>query len=170
MSTELLTAVIVAGLLLAIILLAMASNRDKKITKRRMMKAFYLFVKEHLLTLYKEQTLHRNMIGIDRKNARLIFLHTTPAGPEFSLIDLQELESCRVIREQNASGQISTISLQCIFKDQRKPPVLLPFYNEKKDPLYKKIRLSNKASYWEKTINLFRDPVILTGNESFVTI
>jgi hypothetical protein len=52
--------------------------------------------------------------------------------------------------------------LKCIFKQKDKPALILPFYNEMKDDLFKLMRLSKKAAYWEKSINIFKETAELT--------
>lgn len=151
------TLFLIAGIILLVILITFLLNYKKKREKARLIKAFDDFVDENKLLIDKKQTLNKNMIGIDRENMKLVFVERSSHPYQIELIKLDEVSSCNLIRETNPkNGYISNISVECAFKEKDKPGVLLPFYDEGNDKLYKMMRLSKKASYWEKTINLFR--------------
>lgn len=160
------TAYIAASLIITLILIGVILswyNKKKKRKERDMLtKEFNEFAIRNNLAIDKKQTLNKNMIGIDRMNFKLIFLDRSTDPQEFHLIDLQELSDCRLIKQKNHSnGHISHIFLQCIFNDKNKNDISLPFYNEINDDLFQMLRLSKKASYWVKSINLFRESAVL---------
>lgn len=134
-------------------------NRYKRMKEnRKLLEAFDAFVISHNLAIDKKQTLNKNMIGIDRLHLKLVFLENSKGTNQFHLIDLQEISVCQLISQKNTSnGHIRNISLQCTFKQKDKPALILPFYDEMKDNLFKMMRLSKKAAYWEKSINIFKE-------------
>ena len=139
-------------------LLSWRNYRRKAHESKRLLDEFDAFAMRHNLAIDKKQTLNKNMIGIDRLNLKLVFLDRSTDTSQFHLVDLEEILDCRLISEKNVSnGHIRSICLQCTFKQQDKAALILPFYNEMKDDLFKLMRLSKKAAYWEKSINIFRE-------------
>ena len=101
------------------------------------------------------------MIGLDKLNSKLVFLEKDSSAKRFYLIDLHNLSSCRLIKKENVAQHICAIYLLCTFKDNSAKDIILPFYDEAKDKLYKMMRLSKKANYWEESINIFRDAPLI---------
>lgn len=145
------------------LLLSWRNYRKKNFERKRLLDEFDAFAISHNLAIDKKQTLNKNMIGIDRLNLKLVFLDRSTGASQFHLIDLEEILNCRLVSEKNTlNGHIRSIYLKCIFKQKDKPALILPFYNEMKDDLFKLMRLSKKAAYWEKSINIFKETAELT--------
>ena len=155
---------IIAGLTLFGIVVSWINTNKKNKENKKLLGEFDDFAIKNNLAIDKKQTLNKNMIGIDRLNLKLIFLDNSKIPQEFHLIDLYDLSACRLIKQKNDSnGHISNIFLQCIFKKEvAAPDIILPFYNEITDDLFKMIRLAKKASYWKKSINIFRESAVLS--------
>ncbi|MEO9021610.1 MAG: hypothetical protein ABI237_16775 [Ginsengibacter sp.] len=161
-STVYIAAFIIISLVLFGILISWYNKRKKRRDTDKLIQDFDDFAIKNNLAIDKKQTLNKNMIGIDRMNFKLVFLDNNKTPQEFHLIDLLDLSNCRLIKHKNQNnGHISNISLQCIFKEKKEQDIILPFYNEMSDDLFKMLRLSKKASYWEKSINIFRESAIL---------
>lgn len=106
----------------------------------------------------KKQTLNKNTSGLDRVKLKLIFIDKCKIPQRLHLINLQDILVCQLLKTRNLmNGHINNISLRCSFKEKNKPDILLPFYDEANDKLYKMMRLLKKASYWKKSITLFRE-------------
>lgn len=158
-STAFIPLIIIIGILMFMALISWIFQYRKKEKNKKLLREFDELVKQHNLVIDKRQTLNRNIIGIDRENLQLIFIDNTKQQPENHLVALNDLASCRLVRKRNkGNGYIASIALHFTFKQKNKPAIILPVYNELKDDLYKMMRLSKKATYWEKTINLFREP------------
>ncbi len=160
------TAYIAASLIITLILIGVIvswyNKKKKKREKDRLMQEFDEFAIQNNLAIDKKQTLNKNMIGIDRMNFKLVFLDRSTDPQQFHLIDLQDLLDCRLIKQKNnLNGHISHIFLQCIFNDKDESDIRLPFYNELNDDLFQMLRLSKKASYWVKSINIFKESALL---------
>lgn len=138
------------------------NNRLKiKREKNRLFKHFEDFVIKTNLTIDKKQKANGNIIGIDRFNYKVVFFDSKEKI--FHLIDLAELQACRIVKERNEmNGYISKIYLQCIFINKNDPPLNLPFYDAEYDNVYRMLRLAKKASYWESSINIYRKAAILS--------
>ncbi len=145
------------------LLLSWRNYRKKNFESKRLLDEFDAFAISHNLAIDKKQTLNKNMIGIDRLNLKLVFLDRSTGASQFHLVDLEEILNCRLVSEKNTlNGHIRSIYLKCILKQKDKPALILPFYNEMKDDLFKLMRLSKKAAYWEKSINIFKETAELT--------
>lgn len=160
------TAYIAASLIITLILIGVIvswyNKKKKKKEKDRLMQEFDEFAIQNNLAIDKKQTLNKNMIGIDRMNFKLVFLDRSTGPKQFHLIDLQDLSDCHLIKQKNnLNGHISHIFLKCIFNDQDESDISLPFYNEINDDLFQMLRLSKKASYWVKSINIFKESAVL---------
>ena len=134
---------------------------SKKERERRLLQLFDDFVIKNNLTIDKKQTLNKNMIGLDRLNMKLIFVENTSAPRRIHLVNLTDLAACQLIKQKdNSNEHIVKIFLRCIFKQKNKREIILPVYDELHDNIYKMMRLSKKAAYWKKTINIFREVAI----------
>ena len=164
MSSTVNIAVFIIGAFLVLgLLLSWRNYRRKFYESKRLLDEFDAFAISHNLAIDKKQTLNKKMIGIDRLNLKLVFLDRSAGVSQCHLIDLEEILNCRLVSEKNVSnGHIRSICLRCTFKQQDKPALILPFYNEMKDDLFKLMRLSKKAAYWEKSINIFKETAELS--------
>lgn len=162
-STVYIAIFIIIGFVVFGVAITWSSRRTKKREKEKLVEAFDAYAISHALAIDKKQTLNKNMIGIDRLNSKLIFLEDDKGSGQFHLVDLKEIAACRLVSRKNpANGHIQDISLQCTFKGKDKAMLTLPFYNEMKDDLFKMMRLSKKAAYWEKSINIFKESAELS--------
>ena len=153
---------IIAALLLFLIAISWISSYRKKERHKKLMKEFDDLVIADKLTIDKKQTLNKNIIGIDRVNMKLVFIDHSKDPKQTYLISLNDLASCSLKKKRHTvKGHISEIFLRLAFKQPGESVVRLPFYNARVDDLIKMMRLSKKASYWEKTINLFREEIPL---------
>ena len=139
-------------------------KRKKK--RQKQLQKFNDFVINNNLTIDNKQRFNKNIIGIDRLNFVVVFLNNKTK--KFLLIRLKDLAECRLIKERNKiSGHINRIYLQCIFRQKEKEEVMLPFYNEMNDDVYMMLRLSKRAAYWAKRINIFRETARLKEQASY---
>ncbi|HSN10067.1 MAG TPA: hypothetical protein VLS85_13600 [Hanamia sp.] len=138
------------------------SYYKKKKEKQKQLQKFNDFVIKNNLTIDSKQRFNKNIIGIDRLNYAVVFLNSKIK--KIHVIQLKELTDCRLIKQRNkTSGHISQIFLQCIFKQKEKDDVILPFYNEMNDDIYMLIRITKRAAYWTKRVNIFREAAALKG-------
>lgn len=143
-------------IVLAAISISWFNSFKKKKEKQKQLKKFTDFVINNNLTIDSKQRFNKDIIGIDRLNYAVVFLNQKTK--KFLLIRLIEVADCRLIKERNKiSGHISHIFLKCIFREKGRTEVHLPFYNELNDDVHMMIRLSKRADYWAKRINLFRE-------------
>lgn len=147
--------VIVDILLLVGLIIWLMRYQNKK-NRSRTMKEFDAFVEANHLVLEKKQTLNKNIIGIDKEQMKLVFLDRKNKINPLYLIDLHDVESCKLVKSRKTEkSHIKSISLELFL--QNKERVVLGFYHEKQDKFYKMMRLAKKAYWWDKTINLYKE-------------
>lgn len=162
-STVYIALFIITGFIVFGLAITWSSRRTRKREKEKLVEVFDAFAINHALAIDKKQTLNKNMIGIDRLNSKLIFFEGERGSGQFHMVNLTDISTCRLISRKNpANGHIQDISLQCTFREKDKAMLTLPFYNETKDDLFKMMRLSKKAAYWEKSINIFKESADLS--------
>ena len=146
----------VTFIVLAAICISWFNSYKKKKEKQKQLKKFNDFVIKNKLTIDSKQRFNKNIIGIDRLNYAVVFFNQKTK--KFLLIRLNQLANCHLIKERDkTSGHINHVFLKCIFKEKSNADVHLPFYNELNDDVYMMIRLSKRADYWAKRINIFRE-------------
>lgn len=156
---------IIAAIVLFAIFISWSNRKTRKKETQKLIAEFDDFVIKSNLTIDKKQKANGNMLGIDRLDYKVVFFDSKKRI--FHLIDLAEVSVCRLIKERNKiSGHISKIYLQCVFKNKNVPPLNLPFYDAEYDSVYRMLRLSKKASYWESSINIYRKAAVLAGKIS----
>ena len=157
MNLYLLIFILLAVLLLIVLTTWWLLIKRKTDREHLLKEKFYQMAAQNDLYINKSQTLNRNMIGIDRRKLKILFLDGHDGALQEKVIDLKNIAECSVHNEINpTNGFIKNIFLRCAM---RKPGEieLLQFYRESSDPLDKKMRLSKKTSYWQKTINLYKN-------------
>lgn len=165
-STVLITGFIVIIFILIGIVASWIKSEKKKKDHQELIERFKAFAIKNNLTIDRKQVIHKNIIGIDRLNSKLIFLDTSSSPAMFYLINLNDLAACHLIKQKdNSTGHISRIILKCIFIKGTPPPVELPFYDQSKDKISMMMRLSKKASFWKKSIDIFRETARLSAQK-----
>lgn len=128
--------------------------------KAKQLKNFNDFIIRNNLTIDSKQRFNKNIIGIDRLNYVVVFLNNETK--KFLLVRLKQVSDCRLIKERNTStGVITRIYLQCIFRNKEKENATITFYHELNDEVSMLTRLSKRADYWAKRINIFRQAAAL---------
>lgn len=154
---------ILAFLILFGIIISWFNQKKKKAEYKKLLKEFENFVIKNHLSIDKKQELHQSMIGIDRLNLKLVFLDKRTDPALFHVANLEDISTCRLIKQKNLSnGHIGLISLNFTFKQKNIPDINIPFYDALHDGIFKMMRLSKEASYWEKRVNIFRQTAVLS--------
>ena len=143
-------------IVLVSIVISWFHNYKKKKEKQKQLQTFTDYAINNNLTIDSKQRFNKYIIGIDRLNFVVVFLNN--ATKKFLLIRLKDVADCKIVKERNKiSGHINRIYLRCIFREREKEDVILPFYNEMNDDVYKMMVLSKRAAFWAKRINIFRE-------------
>ena len=154
----------IAFIIVASLVISWFNSYKKKKEKQKQLQKFEEFVINNDLTIDSKQRFNKNIIGIDRLNHAVVFLNNTTR--KFFLVRLRELANCYLVKERSkTTGHINNIYLKCVYRRKDKEEVILPFYNEKNDDVYMMMRLSKRANYWAKRINLFREAALLKNEQ-----
>lgn len=154
---------IVAFLFLIGITISWFNQKKKKTERKKLLKEFENFAIKNHLSIDKKQELHQSIIGIDRLNLKFVFFDNCSTPASFYVMKLEDISTCRLIKQKNLSnGYINHISLNFTFKQKKSPDINIPFYDALYDDIFKIMRLSKEASYWEKRVNIFRETAVLS--------
>lgn len=146
----------IAFIIIASLFISWLNSYKKKKEKQKQLQKFEEFVIENNLTIDSKQRFNKNIIGIDRLNYAVVFLNNTTR--KFLLVRLREVANCYLVKERSkTTGHINHIYLKCVYRRKDKEAVIIPFYNEKNDDVHMMMRLSKRANYWTKRINLYRE-------------
>jgi len=118
------------------------------------------FAEENGSTITQHDSWDQTHIGIDdRETMKLFFIRGTAINDNREVINLTEAERCHLRKEVRTVSQprekimvIDKIELILSFRDMKKPPAKLEFYNNDYDPLTLSGELQ-MAEKWEKIIN-----------------
>ncbi|MEO8719928.1 MAG: hypothetical protein ABI297_08715 [Ginsengibacter sp.] len=139
------------------------NHHKKKKDHKMLSEKFDDFVIKNQLAIDKKQEVHQGMIGIDRLNLKLVFLDNRSIPALFHVTNLEDIATCRLIKQKNAiNGHISKISLQYILKNKKEADINIVFYDALHDDIFKMMRLSKEASFWEKRIHIFQQTAVLS--------
>jgi hypothetical protein len=138
-------------------------QKKKKTEHKKLLKEFEDFVIKNHLSIDKKQELRQSILGIDRLNQKFVFFDNRSTPASSHVIKLEDISSCRLIKQKNLSNEhINHISLNFTFKQKKIPDINIPFYDALHDDIFKMMRLSKEASYWEKRVNIFRETAVLS--------
>ncbi|MGN6249616.1 MAG: hypothetical protein ACTHNG_14780 [Ginsengibacter sp.] len=154
----------ISFIVIASIVISWFNSYKKKKEKQKQLQKFEEFVIENNLTIDSKQRFNKNIIGIDRLNYAVVFLNNNTR--KFLLVRLKEIANCYLVKERSKkTGHINHIYLKCVYRRKDKEAVIIPFYDEKSDDVQMMMRLSKRANYWTKRINLFREAAWLKSEQ-----
>ena len=154
----------IIALFLVGIIVSLIKEEKKKKEYKKLINNFENFAIRNRLTIDRKEVIHKYIIGIDRLNSKLGFLDRSTMPGVFHLINLKDISTCRLIKQRSIdTGLISRIILKCIFIKKTRQPIELLFYDEIDDDISKMMQLSRKASYWGKSIHIFRETARLSA-------
>lgn len=146
--------------ILTLIALAIHFYYRNKLRSENQLAVLKSFAEENDSTITQHDSWDQTHIGIDdRENMKLFFIRGTAINDTREVVDLNEVERCHLKKEVRSVIQhkekilvIDKIELILSFRDMKKPPAKLEFYNNDYDSLTLSGELQ-MAEKWEKTIN-----------------
>lgn len=145
--------------ILIIGLLVILEGRRGRIVKGVLKKTVEQLTKENQLLIVDIEFFRNKVIGIDRKNKKLVFAEYRKGPVAQFCIDLSSLSFCRVNKTiDKSSNSVKELFLEITCKDIYRK-FRLPFYNRSFDNIRAKALLARKAEYWKTKINHYRRSV-----------
>ena len=137
MDIEISSIIIGAGFLAVFFVPIMYSQRKQKTKHRKLLASFEEAAKSHQFKITQLDVLgDQHVIGIDNLKKKVFFFRNTEGGTERILIDLRDVEACKLI---NASRNLKThagnttvvdrLGVRIIYKQGRLPEKKLLFYD-----------------------------------------
>jgi len=144
-------------------LLLTIGEKEKRKRMNRLLHHFSELGSSHNLTFSSQEILHDCIIGMDGVQRKLLVSNYT--GEEIShteLVDLSGVKSCSVkkqyghirggeLREKKLETYLEFIVLH--FEQEGAPPVEIPFYQHRLNPISEVPKLEKKARHWETMLS-----------------
>jgi hypothetical protein len=139
--------------------------REKvKRKKKLLLKLEYdRLVRQEKLSIESMEQFNGKLVGLDRKNKKLLFIDHAGPNKHHQCIQLLEIASCRVLQvEDQFQKGISKIYLE--LKHKRNNGISrFCFYDDSRDLLTDLSTLAGKATFWKNKIDVHK----YRGNASF---
>lgn len=147
---------IIVALLLPILLYFLYKKTFEKKRERKkaleLKKAFNHLSRKHKLSINVIDIFNNKVIGLDRKNSKLIWIEYVGNRLRQNCIALKELESHRVRKVlDKIGGCLSEVVMEFNLRDKK--PAYFVFYDSAKDKVSALPYLRDKAKYWDAKIH-----------------
>ena len=143
-------------------------DRRKRLVKRLLEKALNQLTTENDLLIVDVEYLNNKVIGIDRKNRKLVYADYRKGAIYKRCIDLNFLSFCRVNKiVDKSSNCMKQLFLEVKCKGVNKISRLI-FYDRSFDNIRSKAFLLRKAEQWKNKINLHRRSLNLNNQFEYV--
>lgn len=90
-------------------------------------------------------------IGVDYKAGKILFVHFNGDSFHHSILNVSEVESCDIEKQDNENRITHAIWLNCGMRNRT--TIRMNFYNAVADNHFDSTHIIRKASYWRKKIN-----------------
>src|SRR6185295_8908543 len=131
-------------------------DRHKRLVKRILENALNQLTTENDLLIVDVEYLNNKVIGIDRKNRKLVYADYRKGTIHKFCIHLSFLSFCRVNKViDESSNSLKSVFIEVKCKDINKT-IRLNFYDRSFDNIRSKAILLRKAEQWKNKINLHR--------------
>lgn len=150
---------IIAAALLSLGLLLFYNRVQFRVRKRKedVLDAYDRLVREMKMSVEHHDTLNNRIIGLDRRNRRLLLIdHNGKEKQELS-VALHQVRSCAILHQKDELNKfIISVILELRFKDENISAVRFYFYNDKHDPERDLLPLARKADKWKNLIDVHK--------------
>lgn len=131
-------------------------ERRRRRSLRVLRNAYDRLVREHKLSVEQSELFNRKVIGLDRRNKKLLLVDHTNSGTQEVCIHLPEIAGCTIkqLRDDYAKA-VKKIMLELHHKRSDKQ-LSLCFYDAAHDHITEMPFLLRKAKYWKHRIDLHK--------------
>lgn len=130
--------------------------------EKRMVALFKKISSLYNLAITKQEVLQNKIIGLDKKNKRILVVESDKKKCYSKFIDLHELKTCKIkkiyqaifannFRQNTLEDHLSSISLEFNFKSTSKP-CSLEFYKNTSHKTHLLSGVEHKANVWKATL------------------
>ncbi|MFL5788980.1 MAG: hypothetical protein ACJ748_13055 [Flavisolibacter sp.] len=151
----------------ALIIGFMAIPLRKKILEKRKIRKKELgivntydrLVREYKLIIEQYDTINHKLIGLDRKNKKLLIIDHSDNNRQEVCVPLLQISNCKIVQVRNEAERcIKSIYLELLNKRNPTDKVRLSFYDEEQDKLRELPALARKALHWKNTVDVHKYP------------
>lgn len=153
MSTLVLAIVVTLSYGTVLFTLAFLFDRLNKQKTRKMLHRFTTLGAQQDLSFTSLEILGNKVIGIDAPKGQLMFIEKKGSGFNWLVVDLSQVNACRITKQYGSIPFLKAISLEFDFKNSPRT-VALPFYRHGKmrTPKREAPVLEHKARNWESQL------------------
>ena len=163
MSTIIVALIIIGGIVVITSLLVYINKKHSKEKREKLLQRFSQLGSEYGLSYTSQEILKERIIGLDGVHRKLLVLQEKDGRQSYYIIDLEEVKSCAVKKtyyampagegsQRGMDNHLEAIGLQFDFKD-KKPAILLPFYDNIANHVFEIAELETKAKDWESILS-----------------
>lgn len=162
MSTIIVALIIIGGIVVITSVLVYINKKHSKEKREKLLQRFSQLGSEYQLTYASQEIFKERIIGLDGVHRKLLVLEDKDGGQSHQIIHLEEVSNCSVkkvhaaisadAKQKNIDSPLQSIALQFDFKD-KKPALLLPFYDSIANHVFEIAELEAKAKDWESILS-----------------
>ena len=142
--------------------------RRKRVIRRVLERALNQLTGEDNLLIADIEFFRNKVIGIDRRNKKLVYANFRKEAIDQFFIDLNSLAFCRVNQTiDKSSNRVKEVFIEVKCKNTNKM-FILKFYDRSIDDIRAKALLLEKAEHWKNKINLHRRSVNFNNQFEYV--
>ncbi len=141
------------------LMLVLTSNQRRQNQTEKLHGSFNKAAVDFNLSIVKQETLRKRVIGLDDTNNKLLFLKDSGNKHDGYLIDLDEIRNCKVkktygaisadnLRRKSAEAYVNTIGLKLEYANGAQP-LVLPFYDKATDPVFEMRARNEQVKEWQ---------------------
>jgi hypothetical protein len=156
--------VIMAALAVALIIRMLYKKRKENKKQRDLAGAYDRLVRENKLSIEETHVSNNRVIGLDRKNKKLLLIDHTAYIKQEQCVSLDQLDSCEITREKDEAKKCTIRFFLELNYKRNKGKLKFIFFDESEDNIIEKPSLMKRAEYWKRKINLYmkRDKIRTT--------
>ena len=144
-------------------------KRSRKRKKQRALaKSYERLVLKNKLSVEETLVFNNRVIGLDRKNRKLVLIdHHKEVMLEHCVV-LDQLESCELVRQKDETKRCTAgFFIEFTYK-RNEGTVKFSFFDETRDKILEKPGLVKKAQYWKRKIDMHRMEGRISSEFEFV--
>lgn len=137
-------------------------NEQKTLSVFR--KALKKIIRENKFLMYYKDDFHKKLIGLDRKNNKLLLLDFNKNKKLLFCLGIKDIKKCSLIQMKDNSNVLKNVFLEITSRDNG-TPIKFSFYDKESDDKNERTCLVLKARDWNERINFHKNYWWLNSGE-----
>jgi hypothetical protein len=116
-------------------------------------RSYDRLVLKNKLSIEETHVTGSRIIGLDRKNKKLLLINHSSAVKQEECVALEQLDSCTMVRESDEVTACTTRLVLELKLKRNKGRLKFVFFDESEDKIMEKPSLVKRAEYWKRKID-----------------